>query len=60
MPAQFSQKTIEGLLQQSDHTQLYICPECGLQIFYPQIIGISDFYTDLLRFPEVYHYLDDK
>ena len=43
-PVKSSPETIEEHTRQSDHTRLYACPDCGLDIFLPQIIGTSKFY----------------
>jgi SAM-dependent methyltransferase len=45
-PIRFSPETIEAHLAQSKSTQLYSCPNCGLDIFLPQIIGTPKFYIE--------------
>jgi SAM-dependent methyltransferase len=59
-PAVFSEKTFEEHIQQSDYTQMYLCTECKLEIFFPQIIGTPDFYRDLLKSESIYFYSDEK
>lgn len=59
-PVKFSPETIEEHTMQSDHTRLYTCPDCGLDIFLPQIIGTSKFYLDLLKPESKEYYVDEK
>ena len=59
-PVKFSPETIEEHTRQSDHTRLYTCPDCGLDIFLPQIIGTSKFYLDLLKPESKEYYVDEK
>jgi SAM-dependent methyltransferase len=48
-PVQFSKETINEHRNQSSYTQMYFCPECGLGIFLPQIIGTPNFYIELQK-----------
>lgn len=59
-PVEFASETIAEHMGQSEYTQLYICPACKLEIFFPQIIGSSGFYVDLLRHENVYAYSHQK
>lgn len=45
-PVQFSKNVKKHHLKQSPNTQMFSCPCCHLDIFYPQIIGTPDFYTE--------------
>ncbi len=59
-PVKFNTETIEEHRIQSDHTQMYSCPECKLDIFLPQIIGTSSFFMDLLKHESCYFYSREK
>jgi SAM-dependent methyltransferase len=59
-PTQFSSETIEAHRAQSEYTQLYSCPNCGLEIFLPQIIGTPSFYTELQANERQGYYEEDK
>jgi 2-polyprenyl-3-methyl-5-hydroxy-6-metoxy-1,4-benzoquinol methylase len=54
----FSEKTKEEHYRQADHTSLYKCSDCDLEVFFPQIIGSPDFYLELQEF--VYPFYTDK
>lgn len=45
-PIEFSTETIQAHKNQSNYTELYKCPYCELEIFFPQIIGTSKFYIE--------------
>lgn len=45
-PTIFSTDTILEHASQSLYTQLYKCPKCELEIFFPQIIGSPQFYKE--------------
>jgi SAM-dependent methyltransferase len=59
-PVTFSKETIEEHKKQSEYTQLYTCPKCKLGIYFPQIIGTSSFYVDLLKDDLTYVYSEEK
>lgn len=59
-PVQFSEKIIEAHKKQSLKTQLFICPNCALEIFLPQIIGAGSFYQELQQSEKAFYYEDDK
>jgi SAM-dependent methyltransferase len=45
-PIKFSQNVLESHRQQSRITQLYVCNNCRLEEYFPQIIGTPDFYVE--------------
>ncbi len=45
-PVEFSQTTVDEHRRIAKATQLYCCPECGLEVFFPQIIGSPAFYVE--------------
>lgn len=45
-PVEFSQDTIEAHRRVAEATCLYCCPQCGLEVFLPQIIGTPTFYVE--------------
>lgn len=59
-PIEFSPSTIEEHRRQTSCTQMYSCRDCGLDIFLPQIIGTSAFYSELQANPDASYYEDDK
>jgi 2-polyprenyl-3-methyl-5-hydroxy-6-metoxy-1,4-benzoquinol methylase len=54
----FSEKTKEEHYKQANHTSLYKCSDCDLEIFFPQIIGSPDFYLELQEF--IHPFYTDK
>lgn len=64
-PVQFSKKVKDQHLRQSPYTQMFTCPNCHLDIFYPQIIGTPDFYTEAYQLTkkkakDTFTYSNDK
>jgi len=59
-PIEFSQNVVAALSEQADFTHLFICPECKLEIFLPQIIGTPEFYSELSRQETLHYYEEDK
>ncbi len=59
-PVKFSQKIINVHKKKSLKTQLFICPNCELEIFLPQIIGTGSFYEELQQNEKAFYYEDDK
>lgn len=57
---EFSKETIEDHKKQSEYTQLYICSNCELEIFLPQIIGTPNFYVELQNDTSGSYYIEDK
>jgi len=45
-PVEFSEATIEEHRRIAKATRLYCCPQCGLEVFLPQIIGSPSFYVE--------------
>lgn len=45
-PVEFSQATVDEHRRIANATQLYFCPQCGLEVFLPQIIGSPAFYVE--------------
>ena len=56
-PIEFKTKLIKKYLQISPSTQLFRCPNCGLEIYLPQLIGTPDFYVQAY---DSNPYIDDK
>ncbi|MHB1024888.1 MAG: class I SAM-dependent methyltransferase [Desulfobacteria bacterium] len=59
-PVGFSRETEDELRCQSNFTRLYVCDGCGLEIFFPQIIGTPEFYDALQENSQGPYYVDDK
>lgn len=59
-PFVFSDKVIQELRDQSDFTQEYMCQNCNLGIFLPQIIGTPQFYQELQCDKNFGYYPDEK
>lgn len=59
-PIQLSENVASKLSQQADSTQLFACPQCGFEIFLPQIIGTPEFYSELSRHDTLHYYEKDK
>ncbi len=45
-PIAFSSETVEEHRKLAAATQLHRCPSCGLEVFFPQIIGTPAFYVE--------------
>ncbi|MBU3584088.1 class I SAM-dependent methyltransferase [Polynucleobacter sp. 15G-AUS-farblos] len=56
----FSEEVIDQHIEQSAFTQLFSCLSCGFEVFYPQIIGTSDFYLALLKNQDNLYYTNEK
>jgi 2-polyprenyl-3-methyl-5-hydroxy-6-metoxy-1,4-benzoquinol methylase len=59
-PIRISENIARELAQQADSTQLFVCPQCELEIFLPQIIGTPEFYSELSRHEGLHYYEEDK
>lgn len=64
-PIGFSPDTVEAHRQIANATQLYRCPGCGLEVFFPQIIGTPAFYVEAYNLAGTqaasgFTYSDDK
>lgn len=57
---EFSKEIIDDHLKQSDFTDLYVCPNCSLEFYYPQVIGSEKFYSELQRDDETLYYREVK
>ncbi len=56
----FSEEIVDSHLKQSDYTDLYVCPNCALEIYSPQVTGTDQFYSELQRDAGVLYYREDK
>lgn len=56
--ARFSPESISEHQKQSAFTQLHTCPNCQLEIFLPQVIGLPGFYESLLASDPTYYSAD--
>lgn len=51
----FSPESVSEHKKQSELTQLHTCPNCQLEIFLPQVIGLPGFYESLLSSDPTYY-----
>ncbi|HEY7528791.1 MAG TPA: class I SAM-dependent methyltransferase, partial [Candidatus Deferrimicrobiaceae bacterium] len=59
-PVRFSRQTVEEHLHQSSFTCLYACAGCGLEIFFPKVIGTPRFYDELQDSEGGAYYVGEK
>jgi SAM-dependent methyltransferase len=64
-PIEFSRETVEEHRKIAEATQLCRCPGCGLEVFFPQIIGTPAFYVEAYNLAGTqvaseFTYSDDK
>ncbi len=59
-PISFPDTVKRSLRQQAESTQLYTCPHCALESYYPQIIGTPEFYEAIQQDDALPYYENDK